>query len=262
VASEDSASGWLPKVHRLSNSSDLDETVDAEVASLLHELDHFNELLEVLALCRPKPVRLEEGDDDLIQVAEPPNDVAVQRLTVIVPSPIDVDPAAPEVVAERFKSTDARSSLHHHELRLHLPTDRRGRIAMHRNGEATFAVDEPGYPPCDSQPFLLIVRTRHVVTIVNVASDVTTGSAGFSDVPAYSRLHRTGSLLSGATNPKGFLGPLGTCHLRTVIVTAAVYRGLVSRLRPEGLTSPLDLPAPGRRQPLYVVFRLRRDLCF
>src|SRR5207247_5092606 len=48
----------------------------------------------------------------------------------------------------------------------------------------------------------------------------------------------------------------------TVIVTAAVYRGLISRLRPEGLTSPLDLPAPGRRQPLYVVFRLRRDLCF
>src|SRR6266550_7750808 len=51
-------------------------------------------------------------------------------------------------------------------------------------------------------------------------------------------------------------------YLRTVIVTAAVYRGLISRLRPEGLTSPLDLPAPGRRQPLYVVFRLRRDLCF
>ena len=51
-------------------------------------------------------------------------------------------------------------------------------------------------------------------------------------------------------------------YLRTVIVTAAVYRGLVSKLRPEGLTSPLDLPAPGRRQPLYVVFRLRRDLCF
>src|SRR3954464_15363644 len=43
-------------------------------------------------------------------------------------------------------------------------------------------------------------------------------------------------------------------YLRTVIVTAAVYRGLDSKLRPEGLTSPRDLPAPGRRQPLYVVF--------
>ena len=51
-------------------------------------------------------------------------------------------------------------------------------------------------------------------------------------------------------------------YLRTVIVTAAVYRGLVSVLRAEALTPPRNLPAPGRRQPLYVVFRLSRDLCF
>ena len=49
-------------------------------------------------------------------------------------------------------------------------------------------------------------------------------------------------------------------YLRTVIVTAAVYWGLNSRLRL--LTSPLNLPAPGRRQPLYVIFRFSRDLCF
>src|ERR1043166_681356 len=40
-------------------------------------------------------------------------------------------------------------------------------------------------------------------------------------------------------------------YLRTVIVTAAVYRGFGSRLRPCGLTSPLNLPAPGRRQCVY-----------
>ena len=51
-------------------------------------------------------------------------------------------------------------------------------------------------------------------------------------------------------------------YLRTVIVTAAVYRGLVSVLRAEALTPPRNLPAPGRRQPLYVVLRLCRDLCF
>jgi hypothetical protein len=51
-------------------------------------------------------------------------------------------------------------------------------------------------------------------------------------------------------------------YLRTVIVTAAVYRGLASLLRAEALTTPRNLPAPGRRQPLYVVFRLSRDLCF
>ena len=49
-------------------------------------------------------------------------------------------------------------------------------------------------------------------------------------------------------------------YLRTVIVTAAVYRGFNSMLR--CLTSPLNLPAPGRRQPIYVVFRLSIDLCF
>ena len=49
-------------------------------------------------------------------------------------------------------------------------------------------------------------------------------------------------------------------YLGTVIVTAAVYWGLNSMLR--CLTSPLNLPAPGRRQPLYFTLRFRRDLCF
>ncbi len=43
-------------------------------------------------------------------------------------------------------------------------------------------------------------------------------------------------------------------YLRTVIVTAAVHRGFSSKLQPCGLTSPFNLPAPGRRQPLYIVF--------
>ena len=51
-------------------------------------------------------------------------------------------------------------------------------------------------------------------------------------------------------------------YLRTVIVTAAVYRGLGSELRPEGLTLPRNLPAPGRRQSVYIVLRLRTLLCF
>ncbi len=51
-------------------------------------------------------------------------------------------------------------------------------------------------------------------------------------------------------------------YLRTVIVTAAVYWGLGSDLRAKALSLLLDLPAPGRRQPLYFVLRLSRDLCF
>src|SRR5919199_577450 len=44
-------------------------------------------------------------------------------------------------------------------------------------------------------------------------------------------------------------------YLRTVIVTAAVYRGFGSGLRPCGLTPPLNLPAPGRRQCVYGALR-------
>jgi hypothetical protein len=53
-------------------------------------------------------------------------------------------------------------------------------------------------------------------------------------------------------------------YLRTVIVTAAVHRGFGSELPVNRLTltRPLNLPAPGRCQPLYVRLRVRRDLCF
>ena len=49
-------------------------------------------------------------------------------------------------------------------------------------------------------------------------------------------------------------------YLRTVIVTAAVYWGFNSMLR--CLTSPLNLPAPGRCQALYLIFRFRKAMCF
>ncbi len=53
-------------------------------------------------------------------------------------------------------------------------------------------------------------------------------------------------------------------YLRTVIVTAAVYRGFSSMLLPAeaGITSPLNLPAPGRCQALYFLFRVRKAMCF
>jgi hypothetical protein len=47
-------------------------------------------------------------------------------------------------------------------------------------------------------------------------------------------------------------------YLRTVIVTAAIDRGFGSGL----VTPPLDLPASGRRHPLYVRLRVGRELCF
>ena len=56
----------------------------------------------------------------------------------------------------------------------------------------------------------------------------------------------------------------GFRYLRTVIVTAAVHRGFGSQLLlvETKITDPLNLPALGRRQPLYIAFQLSRDLCF
>ncbi len=53
-------------------------------------------------------------------------------------------------------------------------------------------------------------------------------------------------------------------YLRTVIVTAAVYRGfkLQLRLSELKLTVRINLPAPGRCQSLYIILRFSRDLCF
>src|SRR5208337_4001403 len=53
-------------------------------------------------------------------------------------------------------------------------------------------------------------------------------------------------------------------YLRTVIVTAAVHRGFSSKLPRDcsRMTSPFNLPAPGRRQPLYVVFDFAETCVF
>ena len=51
-------------------------------------------------------------------------------------------------------------------------------------------------------------------------------------------------------------------YLRTVIVTAAVYRGFNSDLLTEVISPPLNLPAPGRCQALYIIFRFSKAMCF
>ena len=53
-------------------------------------------------------------------------------------------------------------------------------------------------------------------------------------------------------------------YLRTVIVTAAVYWGLSSGLRSAcaELTPLFDLPAPGRRQTLYIILRFLQSPVF
>ena len=66
-------------------------------------------------------------------------------------------------------------------------------VPLDTDAERALAFDEARKEPARirsaSESFLLIVRlTRHVVTIVNARSDVTLSSAGYPDVPAYSRI--------------------------------------------------------------------------
>ena len=51
-------------------------------------------------------------------------------------------------------------------------------------------------------------------------------------------------------------------YLRTVIVTAAVYRGFGRQLWRERLTDFLNLPAPSRRHSIYILLRVGMELCF
>ena len=117
------------------------------------------------------------------------------------------------------------------------------------DGEAPLSVYKTNDPASRDQSFLLIARTDRIFTAHT--QRVERVPDGYSGFPAYSRMLTA-------------LLPMrrAAFYLRTVIVTAAVYRGLVSELRTEVLTPPRNLPAPGRRHPLYVVLRLSRELCF
>jgi hypothetical protein len=57
------------------------------------------------------------------------------------------------------------------------------------DGEASLSVYEAGHPATEfDQSFLLVFRTRHVVTTVHVRSDSTVSSAGYTGFPAYSQM--------------------------------------------------------------------------
>jgi len=103
-------------------------------------------------------------------------------------------------------------------------------------------------------------------------SSCSKGSRGLPVLPRVSRIFTTSAISPGLWSrqrPNRYAFRAGRNlpdkefrYLRTVIVTAAVYRGLGSLLQAEALTAPRDLPAPGRRQTLYVVLRLQQSPVF
>ena len=106
------------------------------------------------------------------------------------------------------------------------------------------------------RPSLLIVRTGHIVTLTFLCALM---------FAQRTFLHKERVVVP---DTRSFQQIAEFCNrpkkMLTVIVTAAVYRGLGSELHwaEAQLTLPLNLPAPGRRQSVYGALRLSTLLCF
>ncbi len=180
-----------------------------------------------------------ERDDPIDQILTSMNCVAVQVLPVLVMPPVDVHLSHSEELAQLLETLNAARVLRHDEVMRDLVS---GRVAgssraawlpHEADREASFSVYKTDHPATElDQPFLLVFRTRHVVT-VDIHSDAVS-SAGYTGFPAYGQMRTALLPPRGATFCLGHCTcPFEACHLRTVIVTAAVYRGLDSKLRPK-----------------------------
>ena len=205
MASEDSdelVPGFLV-IHRLGDPCDLDETVGGSVPTRLHYLHARREALEIKALRRPERMLLEERDDPFHQVIAPGHDVLAQVLLVIVMALVDVDPADPEELTELLEAASTARTLRHDKRVAHLiaglvaSSARAVSLPHETDREASFSIYKADDPTTElAQPFLLIFRTRHVVT-VDAHSDITS-SAGYTGFPAYSQMHTAPLPVRGA----------------------------------------------------------------
>ena len=124
------------------------------------------ERFEVRVLRRENGVAFEERNHAFEQIVAVTNHEDECPITLAIRS----DAAATKPRADELEDLRPVTVLADMELRNELKSDATGRVALHRDREASFSV----YITRDVaiQPFLLIVRTRHVVTIVNVRQDV------------------------------------------------------------------------------------------
>ena len=182
MASEDSDElvPRLPSVHRLGDSDDLEETVHRLMTARRYEFDASRELLEVVTLRAAERMLSEERDHRLQQVHLLTHDVPKQVLAMIVVSTVRDDLSDAKELMQLVETLDALRALGHRELMSYLITElvagASGPVVLpdETDGEASLSVYEADHPATElDQPFLLVFRTRHVVTMVNVLSDAT-----------------------------------------------------------------------------------------
>ena len=114
----------------------------------------------------------------------------MQVLPVVVVPPVHIHLAHSEELAEVVETLDATRALCNHEVVRDLVS---GRVASspcaimlthEADREASFSVYETDHPATElDQPFLLVFRTRHVVTL-DITSDgkSSAGYTGFSSI--------------------------------------------------------------------------------
>ena len=169
-------------------------------------------------------MRLKKGNDRLDQIPPTPHRIAIQVLLVVVVPPVRKHASHTEEIDKLVETRDALRALRNRELVRHLIAGfvafpaRSARLPNKTDGEAALSIYKTNNPAELDQSFLLISCTRHIVTVPPTWDG--TRSAGFSGVPAYGQMLTAWLPMRRAA-----------IYLRTVIVTAAVYRGLASLLR-------------------------------
>jgi hypothetical protein len=185
------------------------------MAPVFHELHTRGELLEVSLLHRVKGVLAKKRNDPFHQVPSTGNDELGQVLLVVVVTLVDEQSSTAEEPLEVFEHMHAACSLRHYEPRSHLDT---GLVAgsvsaawlpHEADREASFSVYKADHPATQlDQPFLLVFRTRHVVTL-DITSDgmSSAGYTGFSSI--WPDAHR-GITAAGGNDSPGQLHTVGS----------------------------------------------------
>ena len=151
-------------IHRLCNRRDAGETFSREMFARRHHAYNSRESPKFIGLRGYQWVLFEEWNDPCCEVRQSLDGIPVHVFPVVVEAPIDRHGTASEELLQITQYVRAPSSLNHNELRLDLPTEPRRAIPEDRDREASFAVDEADDPLLESRPFLLIARTRRIVT--------------------------------------------------------------------------------------------------
>jgi hypothetical protein len=204
---------------------------------MLHELQNGTEPFEVELLGGSEWMFLEEGDDTLHQVPAPLHGEAAQGLAVARVVLLLDHFAAPEDPNQVLEHVLRTESLDDRELVLDLPTRFHSRIPHDSNREAAFPVDEADDPLLNTWSFLLIVRTARIFTSHDT---ILRWCCDMDEYQADTRVfqHMVGCTVQDRSWEGQRPAHTGRVYLRTVIVTAAVYWGLGSELRPKTNPSP------------------------